>query len=59
MKPNSQGYFPFISKEGRYFVICACNAETPKLYLNTIEMKRLKKKMNEIDIDKFFWKLEI
>ncbi len=55
-------YFPFITKEGEYFKIGQKIGNSPsgnKILLSKIELKRLKRKLNEIDIDKFFWKQEI
>ncbi len=50
-------YFPFISKEGEYFVIGTTYPviERNKITLSKLELKRLKRKLDEIDIDGFFW----
>ena len=53
-------YFPFITKEGKMFVIGTMSGTDSKfdnhVVLSKLELKRLRRKLNEIDIDKFFWK---
>jgi hypothetical protein len=48
--------FPFISKEGVFFVVGGKEKQNNQIILSKGELQRLKRKLNEIDIDKFFWK---
>lgn len=48
--------FPFVRKGGQYFVIGAKDTQSNEILLSKKEIERLKAKLNEIDIDKFYWK---
>lgn len=48
--------FPFIRREEDYFVIGAKDTQSNEILLSKNEIKRLKSKLNEMDIDKFYWK---
>lgn len=49
--------WPFIKKEGEYFVIGAKESDLRnQMYLSKPEMKRLIQKVKDIDVDTFWWK---
>ena len=52
--------WPFITKEGDMFVLGPSSGTSSifgnDMVLSKRELKRLKRKLNEIDIDTFFWK---
>lgn len=48
--------FPYIRKEGIYFVIGAKNTQVNEIKISKRELIILRKKLNMIEEDKFYWK---